>query len=86
MREKLVAGKDFDPYAGITTGYICAKGRGFQGGFVKVDGQIVPNRTITQVTPGKVFTTTETIEGDVEVVLFNGEVEIPTDVYAQMYP
>lgn len=85
MNEKLTAGKDFDPYVGITTGYICGP-RGFQNGFVKVDGRIVPNATITQVVPGKVFTVTDTIEGDVEVVLFNGDVPIPQDVYEQMYP
>lgn len=70
----------------VSTSYICAKGRGFRNGFVKVDGKIVPNYTITQVIPGKVFTTNGDIEGEVEVVLFNGDVEIPTDLYEQMYP
>jgi type II secretory pathway component PulC len=69
----------------VKTSYLCGKD-GFRNGFVKVNDEIVPNRRITQVVDGKVFTTDGVIEGDVTVVLFNGDVEIPEDLYRSMYP
>lgn len=65
--------------------HLCGKD-GFRDGVVRVNGEVIPNRTITQVTDTVVYTKSGFIKGSVHVTLFNGDVEIPEDLYRSMYP
>lgn len=69
----------------METSIVCGKD-GLVNAIVSVNGKIVPNREVTQITDGEVFTKTGSLFGKVKVTFLNGDVAIPDDVRTQMYP